>query len=771
MSWRTLGLGVLLVAGWCGALGGEMVTCRLRPAPKDASEQRVRFDLSAIPAGAAIYRADLLVRRTAEITGRDEEALVSIEIVPVFESSALKPSPLELRPPWFDRLDATDAARQWLKEKGHGAVLVKACPRRDAAGTCLDVAYEGKAKDVPAPVKRLEVTHRAGQTFIVFEETDDRSADEAPSWSELKDRIEKMDARREVRYRVLRHTAPITPASLAKAEVLGDVKPMSAYNVRGRCVDQLIALHRRRAIDDTEFAKACARRDYFSNYHPDMPEMGELPVARLAIADGKPLPPRMGLYVHHPREAGKAYYAVVAVADGVANTLETAASGQIDETVGRGEPVFQGKPDVTVFYDYPGERRHYVQWAAPPLANLPNQYYNWGVFVPRGYGQAEAKRLSVFFHDARQRYLKPPWPHRQDTVLLSPHDGPYPSYGYGHHESLGTLRSLRQGRVRPTFGRRVDAVLDWAIETFGADPGRLSCGGSGYRGGTAALQYGIRRPGRIAYVMADDSPDPDPRQTPYEYSHYGRGDRRTTLRPDLDAAWGRAEWNIPAENGKPIWHEVNLVAFVLERGETETLPYLSLGAGSMHLTWKQETDLMKAYLKTRNAFMAEFFWGGKPHKPLPVGADEGDYPFEPRSDRPVLACHVTERQPNPQFFEKQFETGERGYGAGSRLNTRPRWDAETIVDAVDRLEVTIYAAKRVVHAGSAEADVTLRNCRYFRPKPRERLRWSVTDPAKKQERGRGETTVDASGLITLRNVPFGEPARLVVRHAGKGDTP
>ncbi|KKK75434.1 hypothetical protein LCGC14_2873750, partial [marine sediment metagenome] len=220
----------------------------------------------------------------------------------------------------------------------------------------------------------------------------------------------------------------------------------------------------------------------------------------------------------------------------IANAVNVSAA--IDEKPGAGEPVLQGAADVTVFFDYPGRRLQYVQWAAQGMANLPNQYYNWGVYVPRDYEVAKVKRLSVTFHDSQQRFLRPPWFHRGDTVLLSPHDFPFKSFGYGYHEALGTLRSFKQGSVRPYFGRRVDAVVDWALKKFGADATRVSCGGSGYWAGTAALQYGLRRFGRIAYVMADRHPDPDPRQTVP-----GKGRRRGRLpRLIMDASWGKPDW-------------------------------------------------------------------------------------------------------------------------------------------------------------------------------------------------------------------------------------
>jgi len=724
----------------------------------------VEVDLSALPRGAKVRRADLIVRRTSEVTGREDDALMDIAIRPVGKGR----QPLELRPPWYDRLDATGAVRE---AAGSGLrLVVEACPRWDANATALDVAYEAAPQDVPPQVRGLDVVHRAGQTFLVFDEIDDRSADPTPTWDELRRRLDRMDEEHQVRYRVYRHGKPITAKNVAAAERLGEVRPMSAYNARGRSVDELIALHRRRAIDDLGLAKRLARGDYFSRYTPDMPEMAELRIGRFAVEDDKPLPPHAGLYVHHPTKAGKAFYAVVTVVDGTANLRDfspaNATARPVAETVGPGVPVRQGPADVTVFFDYPGVRYRYVQWAAPPVAHLPNQYFNWGVFVPRDLPAATVRRVRLFFHGDRQRYLKPPWPHRRDTVILSPHDAPYRSYGYGWHESLGTLRSMRQGKVRPFFARRVDAMLAWALAAFSADPARVSVGGRGSWGGTAAAQYAIRRPGEVAYA-AFDAPDPDPKQTPYEYSHYGRGDKRKTSRPEMDAVWGKAEWRLPAETDRPIWEEMDLPAAVRRTGDATALPYFTLGAGSLHQTWKQETDLMKAYVETHNAFMAVFFWGGKPHLPLPVGAETGDWPFEPRSDAPLLACRAKQYHPNPKFFDAQFVTGKRGYGAGSRLNTRPRWDPEDVVDRPDRLEMTIYAARRVTYAGRLTCDVTVRNAQRFRPKPGERLSWTLTDRKTNKQRQSGEATVDKHGRIVLTDVEFSQPARLVIRREAK----
>jgi len=614
----------------------------------------------------------------------------------------------------------------------------------------------------PSADAGLRAIHRGGQTFVIFPEVDRLVEKEQITWGELKALLAQLSESRQVRYRVYRHTAPITVATLGGAERIAEVAPLSAYNARGRSVDECIAAVRRKATDDVELAKELARSDYFAGYTPDSPQMDDVVIERFAVEPGKPLPPGVGLYVHSPKKTGKAYYAVTLAVGG----REDPASFKtlpipVAETVGPGEPVLQSGANVTVFYDYPGRRYRYVQWAAPPLTNQPSEYYNWGVFVPAGYDAAKIKRLSVFFHDARQRYLKPPWPHRQDTVLISPHDAPLASYGYGYNDALGTDKPPEEGTVRPFFARRVDAGIDWALKKFGADPARVSVGGRGYWGGTAALQYGLKRPGKIAYVLAGGNPDPDPGQTPETFVMYNwrPNDRpRTTPIGQIEAAWGKREWDLKTEDGASIWKVANLIAYV--KNTNRPLPYMTLGAGSTSFTWKQQTELMQAFRASRNAFMAQFYWGGSDFVGLPRDG------FEPRTDRPLLATWPLAYSPNAAFMDKHFFTGNRGYGGGCRLNNRVRWESETIVDTADRVEFTVFADRTVSYAGTSVCEATVRNAAAFKPDVGEKLVWTLTELAgQKKQLGTGEITVGKDGRIVLKEVAFGPPARLLIQRA------
>ncbi|MGB2820884.1 MAG: hypothetical protein WBF17_07885, partial [Phycisphaerae bacterium] len=143
-------IGLLAAMAACGSAAAETATRHwAAPSVQKAAgaEGVIRFDLSALPRSAKVYRADLVIRRTAEITGRDDDALVDIEIRPLFEQvpaggdPRAPAAPLALRAPWYDRLDATEAVRAWVSGRANGGFLVRTCPKWNAAATCLDVAW------------------------------------------------------------------------------------------------------------------------------------------------------------------------------------------------------------------------------------------------------------------------------------------------------------------------------------------------------------------------------------------------------------------------------------------------------------------------------------------------------------------------------------------------------------------------------------------------------------------------------------------------------
>lgn len=72
----------------------------------------------------------------------------------------------------------------------------------------------------PSADAGLRAIHRGGQTFVIFPEVDRLVEKEQITWGELKAVLAQLNESRQVRYRVYRHTAPITVATLGSAKTM-----------------------------------------------------------------------------------------------------------------------------------------------------------------------------------------------------------------------------------------------------------------------------------------------------------------------------------------------------------------------------------------------------------------------------------------------------------------------------------------------------------------------------------------------------------------------
>jgi hypothetical protein len=440
---------------------------------------------------------------------------------------------------------------------------------------------------------------------------------------------------------------------------------------------------------------------------------------------------------------------VVAAVNGTANLRDFSSANTVsaDEGVGTGRPVRQPPADVTVFYDYPGERSQYVQWTAPPMSNLPNQHYNWSVYLPPDRPKPAPVRIA-FVGD---RYVKPGTRHRRDTILISGQDRPFWTGWYGYHESLGTLKSFRQGVVRPYTQRRMFAFIDWAVQAFDGDPKRISA-----VGGTEALYLGVKHGGKFAYVLTN-APDPDPKVTPASVRIQGY--RRRPPRPQREAVWGKVEWDLPGESGKGIWEEFDLIRYVAEDPGRE-LAFLSMGPAMLSAPWTNQVKFMKTLWRTKQGFTARFYWGGGRHLPIPEGKVGTREAFDFALDIPYLALRNNSNDRG--LTSRQWTTATPAYGGGGRIADGRRWLAD-FVDEAGRFEITIHGRGRVTYAGGGSSDVTPRRTRRFKPKPGERFRWENVPIGRGRTKPQsGEVVADENGLVTVPQVSFQSPSRLKI---------
>ena len=733
----------------------------------DAGAAVIQIDLSALPKAAKIRRARLLVEREP-IDGADAEAIIPCEIFPLTAPypaggmPRLEAKALAIPPPWYDHFDAADIVGRWVSGKSANCGLyVKSLPKWRKETTRLEVAYEaagGKVKRLPKQAAGLKVLHRAGQIFITWREIEDPFGKGPVRWKELRERLAKMDDERIVRYRLYRHAKRIDAKSIARAELLAEVKPLSGFNVNSWSKERLI----NQVIFGDEDQGELANYNPFGGWDRDSRPGGRLVIPRFVIDEkAGALPAGVGLYVHSAVKAEKAYYAVVTSIDGTANAKDFSAANSLArpaaESPAAWEPVRQSAGVKEFGFDFPGRKLFYVGWVGPPLSNLPSRYFNWCVHEPPELkGPAP---LNVSFHRRGFSYAKPIRRFDRSAIQIAGHDFDPVSGWYGYHESMGTLRSWREGKVQPYTERRLLAFIKWAKKKWKADDRRCFTDGRGM-GGTGAVHFACKHPDLFAYVLCD------------------RGAvtcRDSNDLPVLESAWGRVDWALPNDQGVNVWNWQDLTWFVGRKGPGWALPVLSFSPVG-HTGWREVhprkllpdrrarwarshrdfTHLFRALMDNKHMFFADFDWGPTlailpqwmdvTRGPVPAVTNSSDVKIKQTKDGPYI------------FFEPS------GSSPSGWIHWHHRWESSGVVDKPGRLEMTLYVTGR----GEVTADVTPRRARHFRPKGGETFLWSNTCLAqgeknwalrniwkkypKRKEIQSGTVMADEHGLITLKRV-------------------
>ena len=732
-------------------------------------EAVLAFDLTGAVKDAKVYRARLLCDRSgagilpAWQAGSLPHFLDEIEIValaaPFEEGATVQTSgaPLKLAGPQYRSFDLTDLVRDWVGGRGVPGVFVKKFPGWRPEKTYLEVMWEGEPNGVPPQVDGVQVFHREGQTFVTFKEVGQASSlpgrqDACPTWGEIKNaRANAPDA---LSYRIYRHGRPITSQTIVNAELVAEVGALSGYNTNGRNKEYLIGQAMVESDEIGELARDWG--GYMHTWTMDHPRMDRYPVPRLVIDERRgPLPVGTGLYVHQAEKAGRTYYAVVSCRRGVENLRNLSGrntTGAVDEKVGVGVPVRQGKGLWGPYFDYPGTRWVYVQWAGPPLAPRQSMYFNWSVLIPAHVGQAsslpgrqDACPTELYFHGDGYSYAQPGKKLLRASIQLAPHD--YPASGwYGFNEAWTTLRSPKVGQASSLPGRqdacptvsnhtqkRIVAFLDWAKQELPIDPDRILAVGSD---GAAAMAANY--PEMFAYVVIT------------------RFDRHGVLNPEsaakFAAAWGPKSPEVKDTEGRGNWAWADLDKLVEKAtAEGRDLPLFACRGpswGRVEGWGKGRGRFYRAMHQAGQPLMAHWAWGGRLEDVQP--------------DKWSGLWHgldVSRSTAIPAFSNCSLD--KEGEGGG---NTNLNFSWTGVKDDPNRFEMTITCRE-------CTFDMTLRRLQRFKVGPRGRVRWEAT--AIPDSRGEtadpqtGETAADEHGVVTIRGLKY--PARvsgLVVSGAG-----
>jgi len=570
-------------------------------------------------------------------------------------------------------------------------------------------------------VKAVKALHRAGQTFITFDEIGPPPP-ERLTWGAARRLLDEST----VRYRLYAHTERITAANLGAAAMLAEAGPLSGWNLKGRNVEYLIA----QAMIQPDAVGELTRNynGFIRTWHMDHPRMDRYPLERFVIDEqAGPLAPGRGLFVVNPPAAAKRYYAVLACPDGEAGAADVSAANSlaqpVAETVGAGEPVRQGPGLKGPNFDYPGERTVYVQWCNPPLAPA-SMYFNWSVLIPPDC--AERAPVELYFPSGNYSHAKPSRKLMAGSVQIATQDWP-PSGWYGYNDRFGTGQDLAGGTVRDHTRRRIAAFLDWAQEKLPIDPDRVVA-----VGGDGAAQFALGYPKRIAYVMilgfekAGNVLDP-------------KAARR------FEAAWGPKGPQTTDEQGRGDWAWADLDRLVLSAPEADLPLFVCRGAswGGDKGWGKGRGRFYTAMKQAGQPLFAHWAWGGTLFPPdRYTGLWQG---LDLRRDSPV-----------PAFANSSADA--EGEGSG-QTNSVYRW--KDVSDTPGAFEITVTGK-----AGTF--DLTPRRLAKFRARPGEALRWEGTylpgprgggaDPVS------GAVTADEHGLLTLKQLKLpGEAGGIRVR--------
>jgi dienelactone hydrolase len=666
--------------------------------------ERVDVDLSDLPKGVTIYRA---VFRP----GRDDAQAFGTRKGGVKVTVAGSEQPLPLLGPRFQSFDVTEAVRSAL-EKGEVRFSMVEFPGYRPIQSRLDVTSSARARNKIPRVTNLTARHRAGQTILTWTEVDP-----PPSESLTYGAWRLLPTDTPVRYRIYRSEVPFTFATVGRAELVDEVRPRTAW--------------------DPDFQGVSPKDDAV--------------VPRYVVEEGKsPVAPGTGIYVHNPKTAGKAYYAVSAAVNGEEDlslfTVANSAEDPIEETVGPGEPVLQRVVTPPSFSYVDGPTLYYfVRWEAGATSNLPSRPFDYLVAIPPK--KIEPAPVGLHLHCWGGSFESGyGWWYdaAQGAILISTNQIPY-DWWTGYHEANGTWKAWKEGVVRDTTQTRVMAFLDWAESRWKIDRTRVFTAGMSM-GGSGSPSLALRRASQVAWCVSWVGVHTPARSPQFKGSY--------------ERVYGALDWKLPFQDGKTTAFEYfDDTAFVRSRVR-EDAPLLCLANGKNDgaIGWAQARDFWKALQESRQPHVFVWGQGGHGQRALLPGPspNERELGVDVRVDRSLPAFTNCSLDGNPGNGNP--DDGE----AHGQSNLFLYWDPVS-ADEAGKWEMVLHLNDKAPQ-DHCTVDVTPRRRQKFRPPAGTMVSWTNGSLAEGKVLQSGETTVDELGLFTIPKMTVTRPGnRLTIQ--------
>ncbi len=723
----------------------------------DRNSGELTVDLSGIPQGATIFRAELMLR------GRQQFQKPTTKLTDVYPVG--RPAEkLKFVAPRFVSLDALAAVRAAVRA---GEPLKLKLATTLSGATRLEVSYlQAKPKARAGKVSGLKVTHRGGQSLIVFAEP------ALEAWPEFKTgadvgafKKKLVEANKGLGFRIWRSSEPITPKTIAKAKLVGRCGLMTGWN---------------------------------GSYHQGGTAKSS-PVRYRVTDGGEPVAWGTGIYAHNPATAGKAYYAVTVCVNGE-ESFEALGPGSttaeaVAEVVGPGQPVLQwverfAKGKAWHYRHGPLTRLIYTRWEAWPHSSTPSKPIDYLVAMGDEPKPAKPPRES-----AGSAYRVDPapvglhlhcwggscnggygwWynaPH--GAVLIASNQVPY-DWWTGYHEANGTCKTFGDGHVQPFTMNRTLGFLDWAATQWKAAPEsvrkhwrkldltRVFTAGSSM-GGSGAPMYAVRHGGRIAWCVAwvgVHVPELSPGFAGSYRGNYGRRDPAITMPDGKTSPWDHfsdAWWlarNPKAETG-----------FIMA----------SNGKSDGGIGWPQAVKFARALQQTRRPHL--YNWGPGGHGTRTVGG--ANFNLDVRTDQSLPAftngtldsdIGTAAKRTKAEIEQlkarriaqakaagkdmKRFRPQVTGYDGdeSGAYNLHLTWDTGDVVDTAAGWEMTVIL-KASAPKDSCKVDLTPRRLQKFATPKGRTFRYTVTDVQTGKALADAKATADEHGLLTLKQIPL-----------------
>lgn len=540
-------------------------------------------------------------------------------------------------------------------------------------------------------VTAIKAVHRHGQTFVTWQD------------------VAEGEAGAKFRYSLYRSNRPITADSLDKAELCYQ----GVLNCSGKLFGHVFNMK-----DRLDPAKPYA----------------------IIEEGGKPLPPWSGLAVHTVRKAGKAYYAVVAT-DEKLKPMSAIVPGKSATTEAVEEKPAPIQP--IKLYDSK-ERKTYVaqtsitgkkglslsvgvhgsQAAGGPAGEWGDYYLYFGT-PDMGYRDGLPGVFTVQENrgkDGNSLHLRP-----RDAIEHPSGRGAFETMWLGYY-CIPQGADHKEPRYYRFTENRLLWMIDWSIQRYGADPQRVSMGGSSM-GGLGSINVGFRHPELFAAVY--------PSTAPFLW-----------WPPSSLVGLQKRDTKALMADGKTLYVDyTNSPKFAAERHED--MPFLgwAVGRKDPNHNWQEYCDMVKALTANHHGFCFAWNDGGHSEGGQPMNIIQKYYP----------ASKFARDRSYPAFGNSSLDSklGDGSKDDGDREGgISLGFDWKDVGDEDARWSITISndLAKETM-----TVDVTPRRCQKFQPKPGTECKWTTSTG------GSGTVVVDKWGLVTAPRVMIEAGKGTVVR--------